>query len=509
MSMHFIKNQLERSCNMIFCRSQSAAGGKAAEAREAIGRNGQSSRLRQTIRSGGQIKRRRALRRVLIANRGEIALRATRTCRRLGRESVAVYSSADANSPHRWAADAAVCIGPPPPKASYLNDAALIEIASSLKCDAIYPGYGFLAENSAFAARCAEAALTFIGPSPEVIARMGDKVAARQTAESLGIPVVPGSKDGFTDAAAAKQHADAIGFPLLLKASAGGGGRGMRVVGEAGAFTEMFAQASAEAGAAFGRPDIYLERFFPRVRHIEIQVFGDGHGNYVQLGERDCSVQRRHQKLVEEAPSPVLDAATRRAMADAALTLVRAINYVNAGTVEFIYDAESGRFFFIEMNTRIQVEHPVTEIVTGYDLVAEQFRVAAGERLSVMPAAGDAPVAIEFRINAEDAAQDFRPSPGMLRRWRPPSGRDIRLDTHVYENYVVPPYYDSMLGKLIVAGRDRAAAIAQAAAALARFEVSGVATTVAFHADLVRRPEFARAEIHTRWVEEQMRTTRH
>ena len=450
-----------------------------------------------------------ALRRVLIANRGEIALRAIRTCRRLGLESIAVYSAADANSSHRWAADRAVCIGPPPPKQSYLNVAALIEVASALQCDAVYPGYGFLAEDSAFASHCAEAGLVFIGPAPDVIARMGDKVTARQAAAALGIPVVPGSKEGFAAAAQARARAEEIGFPLLLKASAGGGGRGMRVVTDASAFTDAFAQATAEAEAAFGRPDVYLERFFPQVRHIEIQVFGDTHRNYAQLGERDCSVQRRHQKLVEEAPSPVLTNKTRHEMADAALALVRAIDYVNAGTVEFIYDVASERFFFIEMNTRIQVEHPVTEMVTGNDLVAEQFRVAAGERLSLKPATGDAPAAIEFRINAEDAARDFRPSPGMLKRWRPPSGKDIRLDSHVYENYVVPPYYDSMLGKLIVTGRDRAAAIEMAALALDRFDVAGIATTVDFHAGLVRRPEFARAEIHTRWVEERLRAPVH
>jgi len=449
------------------------------------------------------------LRRVLIANRGEIALRAIRTCRRLGLQSVAVYSSADGNSPHRWAADHAVCIGPPLPKASYLNAAALIEVASACQCDAVYPGYGFLAEDAAFAARCAEAGLIFVGPSAEVIAQMGDKVAARQTAASLGIPVVPGSRDGFTAAAAAKERAAEIGYPLLLKASAGGGGRGMRVVANDDGFIASFEQASAEAAAAFGRADVYLERFFPRVRHIEIQVFGDNHGNYIQLGERDCSVQRRHQKLIEESPSPVLDGTTRRAMGDAALTLIRALEYVNAGTVEFIYEVESGRFFFIEMNTRIQVEHPVTEMVTGNDLVAEQFRVAAGERLAVTPAGDGAPAAIEFRINAEDAEHDFRPSPGMLKRWRPPSGRDIRLDSHVYENYVVPPYYDSMLGKLIVTGRDRAAAIATAESALARFDVAGIATTVGFHAGLLRLPEFARAEIHTRWVEDRLRTAVH
>jgi acetyl-CoA carboxylase biotin carboxylase subunit len=439
--------------------------------------------------------------RVLIANRGEIALRAIRTCRRLGIESVAVYSVADANSPHCWAADHAVCIGPPPPKLSYLNAGALLAVASAYKCDAVYPGYGFLAEDPAFAARCAEAGLTFVGPGAEAIAQMGDKAVARRVAGALGIPLVPGSQESFASSAEAKQRALEIGFPLLLKASAGGGGRGMRIVTDADLFVGLFDQATAEAEAAFGRPDVYLERFFPKVRHIEIQVFGDTHGNYVQLGERDCSVQRRHQKLIEEAPSPVLDKAARRAMGDAAMTLIRSLKYINAGTVEFIYEADSKRFFFIEMNTRIQVEHPVTEMVTGNDLVAEQFRVAAGERLSLKPAPDDAPTAIEFRINAEDAEHDFRPSPGMLKRWRPPSGRDIRLDTHVYENYVVPPYYDSMLGKLIVTGRDRAAAIEAAQSALARFEIAGIPTTATFHAALLRRPEFAKAEIHTRWVE--------
>src|SRR5581483_1362521 len=333
-----------------------------------------------------------------------------------------------------------------------------------------------------FAKRCAEAGLTFVGPSSEVIARMGDKVAARQTAASLGIPVVPGSHEGFTSASKAKPQADAIGYPLLLKASAGGGGRGMRVANDADGFASVFGQASAEAAAAFGRADIYLERFFSNIRHIEIQVFGDRHGHYVQLGERDCSVQRRHQKLVEESPSPVLDTAARRAMGDAAVTLIRSIGYVNAGTIEFIYEPGSGKFFFIEMNTRIQVEHPVTEAMIGADLVAEQFRVAVGEPLSVGGARDGAGAAIEFRINAEDADHDFRPSPGLLKRWRPPNGRDIRLDSHVYENYVVPPFYDSMLGKLIVAGRDRGAALAAARSALARFAVAGVATTVPFHA---------------------------
>ena len=450
-----------------------------------------------------------AVRRVLIANRGEIALRAVRACRQLSLESVAVYSSADANSPHRWAADHAICIGPPQPQASYLNAGALIETAVASKCDAVYPGYGFLAENSTFAERCAEADLTFIGPDGESIARMGDKVAARQTAAAIGIPVVPGSEHGFTEDGPASAAARKLGFPLLLKASGGGGGRGMRVVNDADAFQTQFEQASAEAQAAFGNTEIYLERFFPRVRHIEIQVFGDRHGNCTHLGERDCSVQRRHQKLVEEAPSPVLDQRVRRQMAEAALSLVKALKYVNAGTVEFIYDAASEQFFFIEMNTRIQVEHPVTEIVTGTDLVAEQFRVAAGEPLSFKSKFANGRTAIEFRINAEDAAQDFRPSPGTLKRWRPPSGPDIRVDSHAYENYVVPPYYDSMLAKLIVSGPDRDAAIEIARGALARFQVAGLTTTIPFHSNLLQQPAFARAEVHTRWVEESMQGMRH
>jgi acetyl-CoA carboxylase, biotin carboxylase subunit len=449
------------------------------------------------------------VRRVLVANRGEIAFRAIRVCRQLGLESVAVYSSADANSCHRWAADHAICIGPPPPKSSYLNAGALIETAGALKCDAIYPGYGFLAENHAFAERSKQAGLTFIGPDSDSIARMGDKVAARQAAAAAGIPVVPGSEHGYTAAEPAKAASTEIGFPLLLKASGGGGGRGMRIVDHAEDFVAQFEQASAEALAAFGNAEVYLERFFPRVRHIEIQVFGDSHGNYVHLGERDCSVQRRHQKLVEEAPSPTLEDATRHQMAEAAVALISALKYVNAGTVEFIYDTASGKFFFIEMNTRIQVEHPVTEMVTGTDLVAEQFRVAAGERLSFGSSFAKGRSAIEFRINAEDAARDFQPSPGTLKHWRPPSGHQIRVDSHAYENYVVPPYYDSLLAKLIVSGTDRASSVETAKSALARFQVSGITTTVPFHARLLQQKEFERAEVDTRWIERSFQMAAH
>jgi acetyl-CoA carboxylase biotin carboxylase subunit len=445
----------------------------------------------------------------LVANRGEIAFRAIRVCRQLGLESVAVYSSADANSCHRWAADHAICIGPPPPKSSYLNAGALLETAGALKCDAIYPGYGFLAENHAFAERSKQAGLTFIGPDSDSIARMGDKVAARQAAAAAGIPVVPGSERGYTSAEPAKAASAEIGFPLLLKASGGGGGRGMRIVERAEDFVAQFEQASAEALAAFGNAEVYLERFFRQVRHIEIQVFGDSHGNYVHLGERDCSVQRRHQKLVEEAPSPVLDDATRHQMAEAAVALISALKYVNAGTVEFIYEPSSGKFFFIEMNTRIQVEHPVTEMVTGIDLVAEQFRVAAGERLSFGSSFAKGRSAIEFRINAEDAARDFQPSPGTLKRWRPPNGHQIRVDSHAYENYAMPPYYDSLLAKLIVSETDRASSVATAKSALARFQVSGIITTVPFHARLLQQKEFERAEVDTRWIERNFQMAAH
>jgi acetyl-CoA carboxylase, biotin carboxylase subunit len=445
------------------------------------------------------------MQRILVANRGEIALRAVRAARKLGLQTVAAYSDADRNSPHVWAADRSVCIGPPAAALSYLNGSALIEAARGTACDALYPGYGFLSEKSAFAAACREAGLIFIGPSPEAIAVMGDKVAARRTAERNGVPVVPGSRQGFTEATVAAAVAPDIGFPLLLKAAGGGGGRGMRVVTDSSEFATQFVQASAEALSAFGNAEIYLERFFVRVRHIEIQVFGDQRGNAIHLWERDCSIQRRHQKLVEEAPSPILDARVRAQMAEAATALVRNIKYEGAGTVEFIYDLDSGRWFFIEMNTRIQVEHPVTEEIFDVDLVAEQMRVAAGEVISfAQPAAPNGRCAIEFRINAEDPANNFRPSPGTVSAWRPPSGPGVRLDSHVYTNYVVPPYYDSLLGKLIISGNSRKDMLATAKSALARFKITGVMTTLPFHARLIGCEPFIEATAHTRWVEQEM-----
>jgi acetyl-CoA carboxylase biotin carboxylase subunit len=447
----------------------------------------------------------RSVQRVLVANRGEIALRAIRACRKLGLQSVAAYSQADCNSPHVWAADRSVCIGPPSPAQSYLNGPALIEAARGTGCDAVYPGYGFLSEKSAFAANCREEGITFVGPSPEAISAMGDKVEARRIAERNGVPVVPGSAHGFTDPESAAALAKELGFPLLLKASGGGGGRGMRVAPSMDDFATLFTQASAEALAAFRNPEIYLEGFFPKVRHVEIQVFGDSHGNAIHLWERDCTIQRRHQKLVEEAPSPVLAAKARHEMTEAAVALIRDLNYEGAGTIEFILDLESGRWFFIEMNTRIQVEHPVTEEIFGVDLVAEQLRVAAGEPISFkQPPPPNGRCAVEFRINAEDPRNGFRPSPGVLAEWLPPSGQGIRLDSHVYKSYAVPPYYDSLLGKLIVSGEDRDHVLSAAASALARFQVAGVATTIPFHAQLIDCQPFIDGSAHTRWVEQEM-----
>ncbi len=445
------------------------------------------------------------MQRVLIANRGEVALRVIRACRKAGLDTVSVYSDADANSPHVWAADRAVCIGPASPQRSYLAGDTIITIALGSGCDAIHPGYGFLAENAEFAEKCRESGLVFIGPPAEVIARMGDKVEARHTAERLGLPVVPGAADAFTDTALAVTAAADVGFPLMLKAAAGGGGRGMRIIRAHDDFDLLFTQATREAKAAFDDARIYLERYFNKVRHIEVQIYGDDQGNYRHLGERDCSVQRRHQKLVEEAPSPVLDNTCRREMCEAATALAEGIEYVNAGTVEFIFDMESGKYFFIEMNTRIQVEHPITEAVTGVDLVLEQLRIAAGEPISFQdrstPILGHA---VEWRVNAEDPANGFMPRTGRITRWDLPKGSGIRFDGYAYRGYDVVPFYDSLLGKLIVSGKDRDQAISRSGAALSRFAVDGVPTTLPFHRRLVRHPSFTRGEIDTRWVEEEM-----
>ncbi len=445
----------------------------------------------------------RPIHRVLVANRGEIAFRAVQACRSLGLSSVAVYSTADRDAAHVAAADRAVCIGPPGAVASYLSIPSLLHVATAAGCDALYPGYGFLSENAAFARRCAEEGIGFVGPAAETIETMGDKARARATAAALGVPVVPGSEDVFTDAASARDAAESIGWPLLLKARAGGGGRGMRVVEEPDRFDAAFAQAHREAEAAFSDGALYLERFFPRIRHIEVQVLGDGKGGATAYHERDCSVQRRHQKLVEESPSPVVDATLRKDIIESALRLTRGIEYLGAGTVEFILDPETMSYYFIEMNTRIQVEHPVTEMRTGLDLVAAQFRLHAGEPLDAFVRDDDAQHghAIEFRINAEDWQRGFAPCPGRIDEWQAPAGDGVRLDTAMSRGQVVPPYYDSMIAKLVVHGTDRADAIARARRALAEFTCNGIATTTGFHRWLLEQDDYNDARVDTRWIE--------
>jgi acetyl-CoA carboxylase biotin carboxylase subunit len=443
---------------------------------------------------------------VLVANRGEIAVRVIRACRALGLRTVAVYSEADRGALHARLADRAVCIGPAPAALSYLDARALLATARGVGADAVHPGYGFLAENADFAAACAEADLIFVGPSAEAIRAMGDKVQARERAAALGIPVVPGSRGALADLGEAEVAARTLGYPLLIKAAAGGGGRGMRIVRSAGELGQAFVAAQAEARAAFGDGRLYAERFLERVRHVEIQVLADRFGAAVQLGERDCSIQRRHQKLLEEAPSPAVTPALRAAMGEAALALVREIKYENAGTVEFVLEPSAGRFSFIEMNTRIQVEHPVTEMVTGVDLVAAQLRLAAGEPLALVQAGvrieGHA---LECRINAEAPDAGFRPSPGRVERWEVPRGPGLRVDTHVEAGALVPPFYDSLLAKVIAHGRDRADAMARMREALGRFEVGGVETTIAFHRRILAHPDFVGGRVHTRWVEDELR----
>jgi acetyl-CoA carboxylase biotin carboxylase subunit len=428
-------------------------------------------------------------------------VRVIRACQTQGLETVAVYSEADRGALHTRMADRAVCLGPPPAAASYLNIPAILASALGTRCDALHPGYGFLSENAAFAAACLEQGLRFIGPPPEAIRLMGDKLEARRLAARLGVPVVAGSPGPVCSA----DDAAAIGYPVLLKASAGGGGRGMRLVRTADELGPAIARATAEARAAFGDGTLYAERYLERVRHVEVQVLADTRGGVIHLGERDCSLQRRHQKILEEAPSPAVSPALRRDLTEAALTLTRAVGYESAGTVEFVLDPATERFSFIEMNTRIQVEHPVTEMITGLDLVALQLRLAAGEPLPLEQ--GDVNLtghAIECRINAESAEHGFRPSPGTVRAWVPPSGDGVRVDTHIEPGATVPPFYDSLLAKLIAHGRDRADATARLREALAAFQVEGVATTIGFHRRLIDHPDFVAGRVHTRWVEEEL-----
>jgi acetyl-CoA carboxylase biotin carboxylase subunit len=442
---------------------------------------------------------------VLIANRGEIAVRVIRACRDLGLESVAVYSEADREALHTRLSDRAVCLGPARAIESYLNIPALVTVALGTGCDAVHPGYGFLAESAAFAEACDRHGLRFVGPSPLAISQMGDKLRAREIAAKVGVPVVPGS-DGPVRSGA---EAGRIGYPLLLKAAAGGGGRGMRVVRSARDLPEEFERARAEAQAAFGDGTLYAERFLSRVRHVEVQVLADRRGQFLHLGERDCSVQRRHQKLLEESPSPAVTPELRVAIGEAALALVRHIGYENAGTVEFVLEPEAGRFYFIEMNTRIQVEHPVTEMLTGVDLVREQLRIAAGEPLALAQA--DVRLeghALECRINAEAPDEGFRPSPGVIREWVTPAGEGIRVDSHMFPGAAVPPFYDSLLAKVVVHAVDRPAAIDRMRQALRTFRAAGIETTASFHRRILQHPDFVEGRVHTRWVEEELMAER-
>lgn len=443
------------------------------------------------------------IKRVFVANRGEIAVRIIRACRELGLETVVGVSEADRDSLAARLADRAVCLGPAPAAQSYLKADILATAAHGTGCQAVHPGYGFLSERAAFQRACQEMDLTFVGPSAEAIEAMGDKLSAIRLAKKAGIPVVPGSEQ-LQSEEELRQAARSIGYPCLLKASAGGGGRGMRVVRNDAELAAAFASARAEAKAAFGDSTVYLEKFIEHAKHIEIQVIGDVHGNVCHLFERDCTVQRRHQKLIEEAPSPILSPARRAEMADAALALARQVKYSSAGTVEFVYDMDEDRFYFLEMNTRIQVEHPVTELITGVDLVQEQLRVAGGERLSFSQK--DIAIrghAIECRINAEDPIQGFLPSPGRLVRWAPPSGEGLRLDTHCFEGYLVPPNYDSMIAKLIGWGEDREIASRRLSDALRNFGIHGVNTTITLHKDLLTHPTFRASQVTTRWLEQE------
>ncbi|GAB7386828.1 acetyl-CoA carboxylase biotin carboxylase subunit [Bacillaceae bacterium] len=438
---------------------------------------------------------------VLVANRGEIAVRVIRACRELGIETVAVYSEADRDALHVRMADEAFCIGPTPSKESYLNLTNLMSVATLTQVDAIHPGYGFLAENADFAEICAACDITFIGPGPEAISRMGDKAVARETMKAAGVPVVPGTDGIIEDLEEAVSLARDIGFPVIVKATAGGGGKGMRVARDEHELRKAIAMARQEAETAFGNPGVYLEKFLEEPRHVEIQIMADKHGNVVHLGERDCSIQRRHQKLIEEAPSPALDEALREKMGAAAVAAAQAVDYVGAGTVEFLLD-KNGNFYFMEMNTRIQVEHPVTEMVTGIDLIREQIAVAAGYPLSFRQE--DIKLngwAIECRINAENPARNFMPSPGEVKMYLPPGGFGVRVDSAVYPGYTITPFYDSMIAKLIVWGKDRGEAIQRMKRALSEFVIEGIHTTIPFHLNVLSHEDFVNGQFDTKFLD--------
>ncbi len=436
---------------------------------------------------------------ILIANRGEIALRIIRVCKQFKIKTVAVYSQADRDSLHVKFADEAVCIGPTPGKESYLKIPRIMAAAEITAADAIHPGYGFLAENASFAEICTTSGIKFIGPTPEMITAMGDKALAKETMRKAGVPVVPGSDGVVTDLDEAKSIAKEIGLPVIIKAVAGGGGRGMRIVREAEELENAFKTAQHEAEQGFNNAAVYIEKYIEQPRHIEVQVFGDQHGNVVQFGERDCSVQRRHQKLIEESPSPIVDERLRTLMGDAAIKGCKAVNYEGAGTVEFLVD-KNKNFYFMEMNTRIQVEHPVTEEVTGHDLIKLQLRIAAGEKLPRKKIRSEGH-AMECRINAEDPANGFRPSPGKVTDFHMPGGFGVRVDTHCYAGYVVPPYYDSLIAKLIVYAQTREGAIQKMAGALDEFTVQGIHTTIPFHRQVMRNEKFISGKFDTSFLD--------
>lgn len=445
-----------------------------------------------------------AIKRLLIANRGEIAVRVIRACQELGIETVQVVSSADRESMAAMMADRTLCIGPAEAAKSYLNIDALLMAAEVTGADAVHPGYGFLSESSEFSRRCMEVGLTFVGPTPDNIARMGNKIEARRIAAAAGVPILSGS-ELVASVEDVLTIAKDIGLPVMLKAAAGGGGRGMKIVHDAGQLAQTFQSASAEAKAAFGDGSMYVERFVARARHVEVQILADSHGTVLHLGERDCSSQRRHQKMVEEAPAPGLPEDLRAMLHKAAVDLMKSIDYVGAGTVEFLVDAERNEFYFLEVNTRIQVEHPVTEMITGIDLVQEQIRVANGERLGYgQEAITFTGHAIEVRVNAESPKHSFRPTPGTITRWSPPAGDGIRVDSHCFEGYRIPIFYDSMIAKLIVHGQDRADACMRMTAALGAFEIGGIETTIPFVARIIVDAEFASGDVSTTLVDRLM-----
>lgn len=442
------------------------------------------------------------IKKLLVANRGEIAVRVIRACKELGIETVAVYSEADKDALHVQIADEAYCIGPNLSKDSYLNKTNILSVATSTGCDAIHPGYGFLAENADFAELCRECNITFVGPSPEAISKMGTKDVARETMKKANVPIVPGSDGVIEELDEAIQIANEIGYPMIIKATAGGGGKGIRVAWNEEELKKGINITRQEAETAFGNPGVYLEKYIEDFRHVEIQILADQYGNVIHLGERDCTIQRRLQKLLEETPSPALDEEIRNQMGEAAIKAAKAVDYTGAGTVEFIYDYRNKKFYFMEMNTRIQVEHPVTELVTGVDLIKEQIKIASGEKLSIKQE--DVTFtgwAIECRINAENPEKNFMPSPGEIKMYLPPGGLGIRIDSAAYPGYKIPPYYDSMIAKVISYGATREEAIARMKRALSEFVVEGVSTTIPFHLKLLDHETFKSGQFNTKFLE--------